>query len=150
MFPRRSALIRSSIRVLHHSSSSEQTSLRFSRQHKNLTFDNPINRLHSVTHAENSTTVYPVLKLSSAWSARPKREKRRQPIFPEGGSWTDIRGDTAGDDAWVVGKYYLGMNPCWRKINVRRCGWCWSLEYKRKRTTGIMGTTSYALLGFGM
>ena len=55
------------------------------------------------------TSVSTPLKFSSAVSARPKRETRRLPIFPDGQQWTGIRGGTAGDDAWVVGKYYLGI-----------------------------------------
>src|SRR5579871_747295 len=62
----------------------------------------------SIHHAGTSDSVYPPLRLESAVSARPKREKRRIPLFPEGGPFHDIRGDSAGDDAWVLGKYYLG------------------------------------------
>lgn len=62
----------------------------------------------SIHDTGTSGAFYPSLKLHSAVSARPKREKRRLPLFPEGGEWTGILGDTAGDDAWVVGKYYLG------------------------------------------
>jgi len=63
----------------------------------------------SIHHTGTYGAFYPPLKLSSAVAARPKREKRRLPLFPdEGPEWTGIRGDSAGDDAWVVGKYYLG------------------------------------------
>lgn len=53
------------------------------------------------------------LKLVSAVAARPKREKRRLPLFPEGTQWTGILGDSAGDDAFIVGKYYLGISTKW-------------------------------------
>ena len=62
----------------------------------------------SIHHTGTSGAFYPPLKLHSAISARAKRDKRRLPIFPDGYQWTGIRGGTAGDDAWVVGKYYLG------------------------------------------
>lgn len=62
----------------------------------------------SIHHTGTSGAFYPPLKLDSAVSARAKRDKRRLPIFPDGHQWTGIRGGTAGDDAWVVGKYYLG------------------------------------------
>ena len=66
----------------------------------------------SIHHAGTSGGFYPPLKLSSAVSAMPKREKRRLPLFPdEGPEWAGIRGDSAGDDAWVVGKYYVGIHP---------------------------------------
>lgn len=51
----------------------------------------------------------PPLKFCTAVSARPKRDKRRLPLFPDGQEWNDIKGGSAGDDAWVVGKYYLGI-----------------------------------------
>lgn len=54
-------------------------------------------------------SLYPPLKLSSAVSARPKREIRRVPLFPDNHHWTNILGDSAGDDAFVIGKYYLGI-----------------------------------------
>lgn len=63
----------------------------------------------SIHHTGTSGAFYPPLRLHSAISARPKRETRRLPIFPDGNQWTGIRGGTAGDDAWVVGKYYLGI-----------------------------------------
>ena len=63
----------------------------------------------SIYHTGTYGAIYPPLKLSSAVAARPKREKRRLPLFPDDGpEWSGIRGDSAGDDAWVVGKYYLG------------------------------------------
>src|SRR5271169_5953511 len=66
----------------------------------------------SIHHTGTYGAFYPPLKLSSAVAARPKREKRRLPLFPDDGpDWVGIRGDSAGDDAWVVGKYYLGMVP---------------------------------------
>jgi hypothetical protein len=60
-----------------------------------------------------SSVLHPPLKLVSAVAARPKREKRRLPLFPEGTQWTGILGDSAGDDAFVVGKYYLGTPTKW-------------------------------------
>jgi hypothetical protein len=65
----------------------------------------------SIHHTGTSGAFFPALRLHSAVSARPKREKRRMALFPEEGDWTGILGDTAGDDAWVVGKYYLGKSP---------------------------------------
>jgi serine/threonine protein phosphatase PrpC len=65
----------------------------------------------SIHHTGTSGAFYPPLKLHSAISARAKRDKRRLPIFPDGRQWTGIRGGTAGDDAWVMGKYYLGKPP---------------------------------------
>jgi len=66
----------------------------------------------SIHHTGTYGAFYPPLKLSSAVAARPKREKRRLPLFPDDGpEWAGIRGDSAGDDAWVVGKYYLGTSP---------------------------------------
>ena len=64
----------------------------------------------SIHHTGTSGAFYPPLKLNSAISARAKRDKRRLPIFPDGYQWTGILGGTAGDDAWVVGKYYLGKS----------------------------------------
>jgi hypothetical protein len=57
-----------------------------------------------------SGAFYPALKLQAGVSARPKRATRRLPLFPEGQRWSDVRGDSAGDDAWVIGKYYLGIS----------------------------------------
>ena len=104
----------------------------------------------SIHHTGTSGAFYPPLKLNSAISAQAKRDKRRLPIFPEGHQWTGIRGGTAGDDAWVVGKYYLGIYTLWFGVDCRDRGWCGSMEYKRKRTTPFMGAITYALLGFGM
>lgn len=56
-----------------------------------------------------TSEIYPPLRLETAVSARPKRETRRIPLFPEGDQWKGIKGDSAGDDAWVLGKYYLGI-----------------------------------------
>jgi hypothetical protein len=109
----------------------------------------------SIHHPGTSGAFYPALKLHSAVSARPKREKRRLPLFPEEGEWTGILGDTAGDDAWVMGRYYLG-NPLlnsfqksWRG-NDRRCGRSRGLEHKGKRKTWTMVAITHALLGIGM
>ena len=65
----------------------------------------------TVPSVHHINTFYPPLKLSSAVSARPKREKRRLPLFPEGDEWQGIKGGSGGDDAWVHGKYYLGTIP---------------------------------------
>jgi hypothetical protein len=62
----------------------------------------------SIIHTGTADSVYPSLRLDAAVSARPKRETRRIPLFPEGDQYNDIKGDSAGDDAWVLGKYYLG------------------------------------------
>lgn len=60
-----------------------------------------------------SGAFYPPLKLHAGAAARPKRATRRLPLFPEGQRWSDVRGDSAGDDAWVIGKYYLGTFLSW-------------------------------------
>jgi hypothetical protein len=108
MFPRRSPLVRTPIPLLRRSYSSGP--LGIFRKHKSVPADNPIKAsVPSVHHTDSARDHCPRLKLSTACAARPKREKRRQRIFPEGVEWGEIRGDTAGDDAYIVGKYYLGM-----------------------------------------
>src|SRR5579859_5351154 len=62
----------------------------------------------SIHRTGTSGAFYPALKLHAGVSARPKRATRRLPLFPDGPHWSGIKGDSAGDDAWVVGKYYLG------------------------------------------
>jgi len=57
-----------------------------------------------------SGAFYPAIKLHAGVAARPKRATRRLPLFPDGQRWSDVRGDSAGDDAWVIGKYYLGIS----------------------------------------
>lgn len=108
----------------------------------------------SIHHTGTSGAFYPPLKLRSAVSARAKRDKRRLPIFPDGYQWTGILGGTAGDDAWVVGKYYLGKSNLFlcpgAVVDRRGCRWRRSMEYERKRATTFMVTATYALLGFGM
>ena len=112
----------------------------------------------AVPSIHRTSTVYPPLRLVTAVSARPKRDKRRLPIFPPGNDWGDIRGGSAGDDAWVVGKYYLGMyckNPSLAHLlrvymmlmSGRGCGWCRRMEYKAEWTACIMVPSFNALLG---
>ena len=111
MFPRQSANRRPSIRFVQRLSlryiSQGTISLELFGEKKRSAPEKTIkSAVPSIHHTGGA--VYPSLKLCSAVSARPKREKRRLPLFPEEGEWTGILGDTAGDDAWVVGKYYLG------------------------------------------
>src|SRR5271169_10805 len=84
-------------------------SLGLFREKKVTTSTTEKSAVPSIHHTGTSGAFYPPLRLNSAVSARPKRETRRLPIFPDGNQWTGIRGDTVGDDAWVVGKYYLGI-----------------------------------------
>jgi hypothetical protein len=118
-----------------------------------------------------ANTVVPPLRFAPAVSARPKRDKRRLPIFPPGNDWGEIRGGSAGDDAWVMGKYYLGTltpsPPMYRRfmlfslflegivgsgllLIVRSCGWGGSVEYKGEWTACPMVTAFDALLGVGV
>src|SRR5579859_5950420 len=108
----------------------------------------------SIYGAATSGTLYPALRLHSAVAARPKRETRRLPLFPDGEQWTGILGDSVGDDALIAGKYYLGTNlpqpptACWTDGRCR--GWRRRMEYKRERASGTVGTATNALLGYGM
>ena len=111
MFPRPSSFIRqstSSIRLIQNPCIHRSVSLGIFRE-KKVPPTPEKSTVPSIHHTGTSGAFYPPLKLHSAISARAKRDTRRLPIFPDGGTrWMGIRGDTAGDDAWVVGKYYLG------------------------------------------